>query len=81
MRRNKKYKNFRNNNTNNNQETYLKKECYRLIDKIVASGEIKRQDLFAALAIRLHIPIGSCYINKFDAEMLKKAIKELNYML
>ncbi len=80
MRRNKRYRDYKYNNTSN-QETYLKKECYRLIDRIVATGEIKRQDLFAALAIRLHIPVGSCYINKFDKTMLEKAIKELKYML
>ena len=82
MKRYKKYEKFRNNNTNNNnQEDYLRKECYKLIDRIVTIGEIKRQDLFVALAIRLRIPINECYIKKFDKKMLEKAVKELNYML
>lgn len=81
MKRSKKYEKFKNNNTNNNQEDYLRKECYKLIDRIVATGEIKKQDLFAALAIRLRIPINECYIKNFDKKMLEKAVKELNYML
>lgn len=81
MKRSKKYEKFKNNNTNNNQEDYLRKECYKLIDRIVALGEIKRNDLFAALSIRLGISINECYIKKFDKKMLEKAVKELNYML
>lgn len=81
MRRNKKYEKFKKDNTNDNQEDYLRKQCYKLIDRIVATGEIKRNDLFSALAIRLGIPINECYIKKFDRKMLEKAVKELNYML
>ena len=81
MKRSKKYEKFKNNNTNNNQEDYLRKECYKLIDRIVALGEIKRNDLLIALAIRLNIPINECYIKKFDKKMLEKAVKALNYML
>ena len=81
MKRYKKYEKFKNNNTNNNQEDYLRKECYKLIDRIVALGEIKRNDLLAALAFRLNIPINECYIKKFDKKMLEKAVKALNYML
>lgn len=64
-----------------NEIKHLKNECYRLVDKIMAKGEIKKKDLFIALAIRLHLPIDKCFINEFDEEMLKKAIKELKYML
>ena len=81
MKRSKKYEKFKNNNTNDNQEDYLRKQCYKLIDRIVATGEIKRNDLFVALAIRLSIPINECYIKKFDRRLLEKAVKELNYML
>lgn len=81
MKRSKKYEKFKNNNTNNNQDEYLKKQCYKLIDRIVATGEIKRQDLFVALAIRLKLPINDCYIKNFDTKTLEKAIKELTYML
>lgn len=82
MKRSKKYEKFKNhNNTNNNQDDYLRKECYKLIDRIVATGEIKRDDLLIALAIRLRIPINECFIKKFDIKMLEKAIKELNYMI
>ena len=81
MKRSKKYEKFKNTNTNNNQEDYLRRECYKLIDRIVALGEIKRQDLFAALAIRLGIPVNECFIKKFDKKMLEKAVKELTYML
>lgn len=59
----------------------LRNDCYRLVDKIVAKGEIKKRDLFQALAIRLNLPLNKCYINNFDNEMLEKAIKELKYML
>lgn len=81
MKRSKKYEKFKNNNTNTNQEEHLRKECYKLIDRIVDTGEIKRQDLLAALAIRLRIPIDRCFIKKFDTKMLEKAVKELTYML
>jgi hypothetical protein len=59
----------------------LRKECYRLIDLIVKKGEIKKPDLFIALAIRLRLPINNCFIKDFDENMCKKAIKELKYML
>lgn len=82
MKRYKKYEKFKSNNTNNhNQDDYLRKQCYKLIDRIVDTGEIKRQDLFAALAIRLKLPINNCYIKNFDTKTLEKAIKELTYML
>lgn len=81
MKRSKKYEKFKNNTNNNNQDDYLKRQCYKLIDRIVATGEIKRQDLFAALAIRLGIPVNGCYIKNFDTKMLEKAVKELTYML
>lgn len=81
MKRSKRYEKFKNNNTNRNQDDYLRRECYKLIDRIVDTGEIKRQDLFAALAIRLRIPIDECFIKKFDTKMLEKAVKELTYML
>ncbi len=64
-----------------NEIKYLRNDCYRLIDKIVAKGEIKKKDLFIALAIRLKLPFDKCFINEFDEQMLKKAIKELKYML
>jgi len=64
-----------------NEIKRLKNECYRLVDKIVDKGEIKKKDLFIALAIRLKLPINKCFINDFSEEMLKKAIKELKYML
>ena len=59
----------------------LKTECHRLVNIIVASGVINKKDLFYALAIRLNLPIDQCYIRDFDEETLKKAIKELNYMI
>lgn len=59
----------------------LKNECYNLIDEIVEKGEISRKDLFIALAIRLKLPINNCFIKEFDEQMLRKAIKELKYML
>lgn len=59
----------------------MRNECYRLVDKIVAKGEINKKDLFTALAIRLKLPINNCFIRNFNEEMLKKAIKELKYML
>lgn len=59
----------------------MRNECYRLVDKIVAKGEIKKKDLFAALAIRLKLPINKCFIHDFDKELCEKAIKELKYML
>lgn len=64
-----------------NEIKHLRNECYRLVDRIVATGEIKKKDLFIALAIRLKLPFNKCFINEFDEEMLKKAIKELKYML
>ena len=59
----------------------LKIECHRLVNIIVASGAISKKDLFCALAIRLRIPIGECYIRDFDEKTLRKAIKELKYMI
>lgn len=59
----------------------LKIECHKLVNKIVASGAISKKDLFCALAIRLHMPINKCYIEDFDEETLKKAIKELEIMI
>lgn len=81
MKRKKKYDKLRNLNSDDLQLNYLRNQCYKLVDRVLALGEIKKQDLFAALAIRLRIPINECYIKKFDAKMLEKAIKELNYML
>ena len=49
-----------------NEIKYLRNDCYRLIDKIVAKGEIKKKDLFIALAIRLKLPFDKCFINEFD---------------
>lgn len=60
---------------------HLRSECYRLVNKIVAKGEIKKKDLFIALAIRLKLPFNQCFINDFDKETCEKAIKELKYML
>lgn len=59
----------------------MRNECYILVDKIVRKGEINKKDLFAALAIRLKLPINNCFIRNFNEETLKKAIKELKYML
>lgn len=81
MKRKKRYDKLRNLNPDELQLNYLRNQCYKLVDRILALGEIKKQDLFAALAIRLRIPINECYIKKFDIKMLEKAIKELNYML
>lgn len=63
-----------------NEVKHLKIECHRIVNKIVAKGEICKKDLFIALAIRLKLPINKCFINDFDEEMLKKALKELKYM-
>ncbi len=60
---------------------YLKSQCYQLINKILKKNEISKKDLFIALAIRLRLPIDKCFIDEFDEKMLKKAIKELKYML
>lgn len=81
MKRNKKYEKFKKENNPDQELNYLRHECYKLIDRILAIGEIKKPDLFAALAIRLSIPIHECYIKNFDQKMLEKAVKELNYML
>lgn len=81
MKRSKKYDKLKNLNSDALQLNYLRNQCYKLIDRILEIGEISKPDLFAALAIRLRIPINECYIKKFDAKMLEKAIKELNYML
>lgn len=59
----------------------LKIECHKLVNEIVASGVISKKDLFCALAIRLRMPVEKCYIGDFDEETLKKAIKELEYMI
>jgi len=77
----KRYKKYEKTKNYNNQDDYLRKQCYKLIDRIVEKGEIKRQDLFIALAIRLKLPINNCYIKNFDTKMLEKAVKELTYML
>lgn len=77
MKRYKKYNKLK----NNNDENDLKHKCYRLVDQILAKGEISKADLFAALAFRLRIPIEECYLKNFDDKMLEKALKELKYML
>ena len=59
----------------------MRNECYRLVDRIVSRGEINKKDLFIAFAIRLRLPINNCFIRNFSEETLKKAIKELKYML
>lgn len=59
----------------------MKNECYRLVDRIISRGEISKKDLFIALAIRLRLPINNCFISNFSEATLKKAIKELKYML
>lgn len=59
---------------------YLKKKCYKIVDKIIRRGDISKRDLFSALAIRMKIPFGSCYINSFDLETCKKALKYLEIM-
>lgn len=59
----------------------LKKECYSLIDKIVAKGEINRDNLKIVLAIRLKMPIDRFNIEKFDKNLLEKTIKALKCML
>lgn len=58
-----------------------KKECNRLIDKILKKGEIKRKDLMIALALRLNIPIETCDIRNFDVNTLKNAVEMLKIML
>ncbi len=79
MKRSKKYEKLRNNT--DSQSSHLKKQCYSLIDRILKTGEIKRKDLFIALAIRLKLPINDCYINNFDLKTLEKAVRELEDML
>ncbi len=59
----------------------LKKECYKLIDKIVAKGGISRDNLKIALAIRLGIHTKDCNIERFDKNLLEKTIKALRCML
>lgn len=56
-------------------------ECYKIIDKILKKGEIKRKDLMIALAIRLNLPINDCNIEKFDKDTLEKALEMLKIML
>lgn len=67
--------------TESKQLHNLRHQCYNLVDKIVYSGAINKKDLFAALAIRLKLPINKCYIKNFDKIMCEKAIKELKYMI
>ena len=67
--------------TENKQLHNLRHQCYSLVDKIVYSGAINKKDLFAALAIRLKMPIDKCYIKNFDKITCEKAIKELKYMI
>ena len=81
MKRSKKYQKLKNLNADDKQLSYLRDQCYKLVDRILALGEISKPDLFIALAIRLNIPMGECYIKNFDAKMLEKAVKELNHML
>lgn len=59
----------------------LKKECYKLIDKILAKGEISRDNLKIALAIRLGMSTRDCNIERFDKNLLNKTIKALRCML
>lgn len=63
------------------EEEYLKKMCYKTIDRILQEGEIKRQDLLQALGIRLGIDPNNVYLKNMDATMLNKALKELELML
>ena len=59
----------------------LRNECYDLINKIVKRGEISKENLMYALAIRMNMPIEDCRISKFDEENCKKCLKMLEKML
>lgn len=81
MKRSKKYQKLKENKIVDKELVELKQKCNYLVQKVLQKCEINKKDLFIALAIRLKLPIDNCHIDNFDKEMLKKAIKELDYML
>lgn len=58
----------------------LRTECYDEINKIVKKGEISKENLMLALAIRMKMPFEELKISKFDEETCKKCLKMLEIM-
>jgi len=59
----------------------LRTDCYDTINKIVKKGEISKEDLMWALAIRMRMPLENLKISKFDEETCKKCLKTLERIL